>query len=478
MIKHRIDPTSDRFFAVLSFLVFVLVGYFYLQELNGINKQMQQNLLERADEAAQRLTKSVAPTAWEVYQRSTDRQFPEQLAADILDSELNVDFIVAITVLGNFGHVLMGRQKTEDGLIVPVTHVSEIAPRYTQKIRSGMVQGAMTIGHIEIYYTDAFHLARTTSLKVASTFRFFMVTFLLQMSVYLLYRASHQRKQILQTVENLKETQEKLVESEKLAGLGSLVAGIAHELNTPLGIALTSFSSVETETKGIKRAFDSNQMTKSSLDDYLQHTLQTVHVSNQSLYRAIELVNHFKQISSDQVVEDTREINIRQYIDEVMVTLAIGIKRAGCQFTISGGDALVVRSIPGAIAQVLTNLVNNALLHAFSDGASEPGVTWTAPAEKRITIRIDDYDQIFFTVSISDNGRGMTESTRKRIFDPFFTTKRGKGGTGLGMNIVFNIVTKKLQGHISVASTPGEGTRFDIKLPKKLQRISHRQLTT
>ena len=462
--------SSKSLYALLAILAFLLVGYFYVQELSGIRDQLEQNLTERAKEASYRLSKSVSLTAWEVYQKSTERQFPEALAAEILDSELETDFILSITVLGNFGHILMGREKKPDGTIVSITKPNDITKNYLKKVRTAMSQGNMTIGHIEIYYTDRFHLINIKRANRVSTFRFLFYTLLLQASLFQLYRASVNRQKIQRTLTDLQGTQEKLIESEKLAGLGSLVAGIAHELNTPLGIAVTSFSLVEQETNKINQDFCSNRLTKERLGDYIEHSMQTISLSKQSLTRAIELINHFKQISSDQYVEDTRDINLRAYVEEIMATLAISLKRAGCDFVITGDTDLEISSVPGAIAQVITNLVNNAVLHAFED--ITPDLETTAPiAKKAIHIHLSKAQKTKVQITFSDNGNGMTADTVKKIYDPFFTTKRGKGGTGLGMNIVFNIVSKKLNGHITVTSNLGVGTTFEITLPKSISTL-------
>ena len=463
-----INPASKTLYGVLAVLAFLLVGYFYIQESSSIREQLEQSLSERAEEASLRMSKSISLTAWEVYQQSTDRKFPEQLAAEILDSELETDFVLAIVVLGNFGHILMGREKTATGDIKSITKPSDISVDYANKVRTPMTQGTMTIGHIEIYFTDKFHIGNIKRATLASALRFLLYSFFFQISLFLLHRVNVNRLTVQKALTELQGTQNKLIESEKLASLGSLVAGIAHELNTPLGIAVTSFSLVEQETKKIHTGYVTNSLTKTQLGDYLELTLQTIKLSNQGLSRAIELINHFKQISSDQYVEDTREINLRAYIEEVMITLAIGLKRSGVEFVITGDHDLNIESIPGAIAQVITNLVNNAKLHAFEEASPNKEVSGT-PTRKLINIHLANVDQHKVLITFSDNGKGMSAETVNKIYEPFFTTKRGRGGTGLGMNIVFNIVSKKLKGHISVTSNLGVGTTFEITLPHCLK---------
>ena len=172
-----INPASKTLYGVLAVLAFLLVGYFYIQESSSIREQLEQSLSERAEEASLRMSKSISLTAWEVYQQSTDRKFPEQLAAEILDSELETDFVLAIVVLGNFGHILMGREKTATGDIKSITKPSDISVDYANKVRTPMTQGTMTIGHIEIYFTDKFHIGNIKRATLASALRFLLYSF-------------------------------------------------------------------------------------------------------------------------------------------------------------------------------------------------------------------------------------------------------------------------------------------------------------
>jgi signal transduction histidine kinase len=460
MNKFPVNLGSKYSYTIVSVIAFIIVAFLYFQEINEINFQLEQNLVERTKEASSRLSKSISLTAWEVYEQSTDRKYPESLAAEILDSELETEFISAIVVLGNFGHLLMGRQKDITGMFVPVSSLSSLTINDSKKVRTAISQGSMTIGHIEIFYTEQLHLERAFSTKLSSTIRFFTYSFLLQTTLYLLYRSANKTLKIESTLSELNNTQDKLIESEKLAGLGTLVAGVAHELNTPLGISVTSFSLIETETKNIQRIFNEKKMTKSQLDTYFSQQLETIELSNKSLKRAVDLVNHFKQTSTDLSVEDSRLINVFDYINEVMVTLEIALKHTGCTFNISGNKLVEIYSNPGSIAQIVTNLVNNSVLHAFDQKGGH------------IDIMIASVPNGGAKISFIDNGKGMSEEVVKKIYEPFFTTRRGHGGTGLGMNIVFNVISKKLQGNIEVASTPDEGSTFIVTLPKSIESTS------
>jgi len=258
------------------------------------------------------------------------------------------------------------------------------------------------------------------------------------------------------SLDNLKKMQDQLVQSEKLASLGQLTAGVAHEINTPLGIAVTSTSSILDRTKAIKMDFDENNLTKSSLEQYFHTTIEAVELNMSSLNRVIGLLSNFKQVAADQVVGEIRTFNLTAYIDEVMRTLSAEMKRFRVDYRYQGADDIQVKTVPGALAQVLTNLVTNSLKHGFeSRDNGNISIVVTESANDVQLLYIDD-------------GEGMNDDVLENIFEPFFTTKRSSG-TGLGMNIVYNIINKKLKGEITAESNPQQGTSFIISLPKNLE---------
>lgn len=275
--------------------------------------------------------------------------------------------------------------------------------------------------------------------------------------VWLFIKNKKTTRKLSQTLSNLKSMQDQLVQSEKLASLGKLTAGVAHEINTPLGIAVTSTSSALEATKEILADFEQNNLTKSAMSKYFQSIAQSAELNMSSLDRVIELLNNFKQVAADQVVGESREINFSEYINEIMQTLSAELKRYRVTYQYQGQEDIIITTVPGAIAQVLTNLVTNSLRHGFED--QQTG---------NIVIKTEVKDE---TISIiyTDDGKGMTAEVLQNIFEPFFTTKRNSGGTGLGMNIVFNIISQKLQGNINIESEEGQGARFIITLPKTLK---------
>lgn len=263
--------------------------------------------------------------------------------------------------------------------------------------------------------------------------------------------------QLLNTLEDLHEAQDKLVESEKMAALGSLVAGVAHEVNTPLGVAITGTSMVNDRMTALQESIAKGTLTRDQLSNFIERGSESLELTQKNLQRVGALISNFKQIAVDQMVAEKREINLLSYLDEVMSTLSIEMRRANVRYHLAIPEDIHITTIPGAMAQIITNLVTNAIRHAFNGKEGE--ITLSAETIAGHQVRI----------SFQDNGCGMDSKILAQIFDPFFTTKRNEGGTGLGMPIVYNLVRQKLKGDISVKSEPGVGTTFIIELPRSMQ---------
>ncbi|WP_077035831.1 HAMP domain-containing histidine kinase [Pelomonas sp. KK5] len=262
--------------------------------------------------------------------------------------------------------------------------------------------------------------------------------------------------ELSQALGDLQRAQAELVESEKLASLGRLVAGVAHELNTPLGNALTVVSSLEDRFAALDAMMNSKEpMRRSVLLELVQATRHGQDILHRNVQKAADLVRDFKQVSTDQSTDQRRDFDIAQVVEEVLVMVEPRFKPTPYAIETQLQPGLVMNSFPGSLGQVLVNLLMNTLVHAF-EGADRGLVTIRCVAQDR-----DDVE-----LSVSDDGKGMDESVRRRIFDPFFTTKLGTGGSGLGMHIVHNIIINVLGGHIEVHSSPGEGARMVMRLPR------------
>lgn len=251
-------------------------------------------------------------------------------------------------------------------------------------------------------------------------------------------------------LDQLTRAQDQLVESEKLASLGSLVAGVAHEINTPLGVGVTAASYLHDETERLARAVATEGVQPELLRQFSARINEGAGLILNNLRRADRLVKSFKQVAVDQTGGDVREFNVGQCIDGVVTALRPSLRHGKHTITLTGPDDLVVRSSPGALGQVVTNLVINSITHGFDEG--QPGQISIELSRLDTGVRLD----------YRDNGKGMPPNVRAHVYEPFFTTRRGQGGSGLGMHIVYTLVTQLLHGSIELETRPGEGVHFRI----------------
>jgi signal transduction histidine kinase len=255
------------------------------------------------------------------------------------------------------------------------------------------------------------------------------------------------------TIATLHDTKTQLIHSEKMASLGNLVAGISHEVNTPLGIGFTSATSLLEEVNNIDKQFQDGSMKRSDLENFFAHAHLAGDILIKNLDRASDLIRSFKQVAVDQSNDDIRLVNFYTYFSEVLLSLHPQYKNTTISVENCADQSLQCITYPGAIYQIISNLILNSLMHAFDYG--QIGLI-------RVCAR---QDGSHVEISCQDNGKGISEQNLTKIFDPFFTTKRGSGGTGLGLNIVYNLVTTQLNGTINAESVEGEGTTFKIRFP-------------
>jgi signal transduction histidine kinase len=254
---------------------------------------------------------------------------------------------------------------------------------------------------------------------------------------------------------NLRETQNSLIEAEKLAALGRLVAGVAHEVNNPVGISLTVASALERKTATFAAEVAHGALRRSSLNDFLDTSRDASSQLVANLNRAAELIQSFKQVAADRNYSDQRTFDLGDLTEQVVMSLRPGLRKHNLTLNVDCQPNLIMNSYPGPYGQVLTNLFLNAVAHAFPDGK---------PGEVDIQVRASGKDNV--EIIFSDNGCGMSLDVRRRAFDPFFTTRRDQGGTGLGLHIVYSIVTTRLGGRLDLDSEPGGGTRVQMILPR------------
>jgi len=268
-----------------------------------------------------------------------------------------------------------------------------------------------------------------------------------------LQERTQSNEELSRALEVLRDTQDELVSREKLAALGALVAGVAHELNTPIGNGMTSATTLRDLTVDMQRKMNEG-LKRSTLESYLQAATQGSEIIVRNLQRAAQLVNGFKQVAVDQTSSQRRQFALATVVEEIILTLQPSMAKLPYRLQYEIDPKIMLDSYPGPLGQVLTNLINNAILHGF-DGL-EQGVI-------QLRARASEGDRIELTVS--DDGRGIPPAHIQHVFDPFFTTKLGRGGTGLGLNIVHGIVTGVLGGKILVSSELGQGAVFTLLLP-------------
>jgi signal transduction histidine kinase len=263
-------------------------------------------------------------------------------------------------------------------------------------------------------------------------------------------------QELLSTLEKLHQFQGQLVETEKMASLGDMVAGIAHEVNTPIGLGVTASTVLADRLKEIKQSFEDKTLKSSQLKKFLIEGEENIDIVYRNLARAAKLISSFKKVAVDQSSADIRQFNVSELLEEVTLTLKTKIKQSNVTLTLDCPRSLIIESKPGPINQILINLIINSIIHGFEHRA-----------QGMINISISYLNESLH-VSYQDDGIGIDEKIKSRVFDPFTTTKRGSGGSGLGLHLVFNLVTQALNGHIDFESDTDHGTLFNITFPVTL----------
>ncbi|GMM69136.1 hypothetical protein MTsDn1_24310 [Alteromonas sp. MTD1] len=262
-------------------------------------------------------------------------------------------------------------------------------------------------------------------------------------------------EELASSMDTLNQAQEQLVESERMASLGGLVAGIAHDVNTPLGVSVTAASFLQERLNNLKTDFEDKSLTSKNMASFIDEAEQTALLLLSNLERASDLIASFKQVAVDQTSETEREFILGNYIQEIIQSLKPSFKHTEHTIEVTCPENLVVSCAPGAIAQIVTNMVVNSLTHGFEN--KETG-------EIKLDVSKNKNDVV---IEYADNGRGLSESELDKLFDAFYTTKRGEGGSGLGTHIMYNLVTQTLNGQIEAKSAVGDGLKYTIRFPSR-----------
>lgn len=267
--------------------------------------------------------------------------------------------------------------------------------------------------------------------------------------------------ELIQTLEKLHQFQRQMVQNEKMASLGDMVAGVAHEVNTPIGLGVTASTMMLDRLSDMRKAFEEKTLKASSLSKFINESEENLNIIYRNLNRAAELISSFKQVAVDQSSENNRVFSFAKLMDEILMSMRPKLKKVNHLINVNCADNLVVESKAGPINQIMINLIMNSIIHGFED-----------VNKGQIDITIESVDDTKVSIEFKDNGKGIPEHLRKRIFDPFVTTKRGQGGSGLGMHLVYNLVTQALKGSISIISEEGKGVQFRILFPVKMVDIN------
>lgn len=365
----------------------------------------------------------------------------ESSMTDLVSLSKNVNYVLMFTLVGGVAILFAIVAYTKRSVFAPMTTISESINR----LRNGERDFDIPESNRNDEIGDIINSLRQFQSELTELDELRRADAVMQANL------KDERDKLSDALENLKQAQDKLLASEKLASLGSLVAGVSHEINTPIGVSVTMSSHLKENFEELMRSIKAGELKQSFLDQFEREAIESFSVMESSLDKASHLIQNFKQVATDQSSSNRREFALKEVIDEVMMTVRHQIKGTNYKYRVEGEDDLMMDSYPGPLGQVITNLFNNSIMHAF-DGRDEGEINI------RFT-RLNDSVKMYF----NDNGAGIDESKINRIFDPFYTTKLGKGGSGLGLNIVHNIVTSVLGGTISVSSKVG--TEFEVVLP-------------
>jgi len=261
-------------------------------------------------------------------------------------------------------------------------------------------------------------------------------------------------------VAELTQTRSELVQSEKMASLGRLVAGFAHELNTPIGVAVGTTSTLQKQSKFINQLLEQEEVDEDELVSALETIDEAAELTLSNLRRAAGLINSFKRTAIDQTSEEIRPFEVKNTIEDVINTLHNQFKHTRIEIQIDCAEDLILYSMPGAVEQIITNLLMNSLIHGFEEGKNSGFI--------RIAVHLEGNR---LHIDYSDTGKGITAEAIEKIFEPFFTTHRAHGGSGLGLYICYNLITNQLKGSLNCESTPGKGVLFKIAFPVELSVV-------
>ena len=368
-------------------------------------------------------------------------------AIEIKKNELNENIIIFVIV-----SILLSVFLSISLYILVNKFYKEIKESFEQfnKFTKNSFKTSIVLDTKQFKYLEFKQLAKSTNTMIKQRLKFEKK--IVDFSDNLEDKVEQRTKELKQNYKKLQSTQAQLIQSEKMASLGALVAGVSHEVNTPLGIALTAITHSIEELKILEENYNNKTMSEKDFIAYINEANQINDSIYKNLSRAVSLIKSFKQVAVDQSSEELREFRLKDYIEEILISLHNRIKKTKLKINVDIDDNITINSYPGAFSQIFTNLIMNSIIHGYKD--DEKG-------NINITANLKDKKLI---ITYEDDGKGLDDTIKQKIFDPFYTTNRAKGGSGLGMNIVYNLVVKKLHGTIEVKDKDSKGVLFVIKL--------------
>lgn len=354
----------------------------------------------------------------------SDKYFQKEKNGILL---INTILLILYLFIGGMGAWFLSRT-----IMNPIQHLIQVFERITS-------------GHLE----EAIDTGRKDELGIlAKSFAYMRDS--IRDKILLIEKSNKDLQESLQT---LQRTQQQLLIQEKMASLGGLVAGIAHEINTPVGIGVTVSSHLRGKTKTIQQMYEDEELTEEDLEEYFEVAQESTSLILLNLQRSYDLIKSFKQIAVDQSSEARRTFKIKPYLEEIILSLQVELKRGKHEISITCAENIEMDSYPGAFSQIITNLTMNAIIHGFEKDQ---------PGRIEIDVYSDGRDMMLY---FSDNGKGIPSENQSMIFDPFFTTRRTTGGSGLGLHLIYTIITQQLGGSIQLDQEVRKGCLFKIRLP-------------
>jgi predicted ATPase/signal transduction histidine kinase len=379
------------------------------------------------------------------------------------DREITLLAVSVVNYVARTQQSIVLNDATREGQFTRTPYIIAAQPKSilcTPLIHQGKLSGILYLENnltIGAFTPDRLEILKLLSSQIAISIENAQLYANLQQFNHNLEQLVQQRtSELSQTLEDLKSAQNQLVESEKMAALGGLVAGVAHEINTPIGIGITAASLLAEKVTQFCETYANGSIKRSELEKFMDIALQSSNMILANLTRAAELIHSFKEVAVDQSSELKRTFKVRDYLDEILISLTAKLRTTKHKVEINCDRNIVLDSYPGVLSQIVTNLVMNSLIHAYD--RDDAGVM-------AFDFQLEG-DRLIF--EYADNGKGITPENLSKIFEPFFTTKRGQGGTGLGLHIIYNLVTQKLQGTIQCQSQLGKGTKFTIAFPAQI----------